>query len=86
MQQLVNFMCASFVGCTGPQQAAVAIIRLSGPEAVPIAAAVFRSGGSSGGNGDGTGTEWQPTSHRMYYGTAVGPDGSVLDEVIFCTR
>ncbi len=50
----------------------MAIIRLSGPDAVAIAGAVFRGGG---------GAAWPPTSHRLCYGTAVGADGAVLDEV-----
>lgn len=68
-------------GVTGPHQAAVAIIRLSGPKAVAIAGAVFRSGTRTSGGSGGSSVDWEPTSHRMYYGTAVGPDGTVLDEV-----
>lgn len=60
------------------QQSAVAIIRLSGQDAVPIAQRVFRTGG-------GRQRGWQPESHRVYYGKAVGGDGAVLDEVPFFT-
>ena len=80
---------------TGAQQGAVSIIRLSGPEAVPIAQRVFRTGGGGrkqeqqqqqqrqqgGGEGAAAGAAWEPESHRVYYGRAVDGQGRVLDEV-----
>lgn len=59
---------------TGPPgQGAVSIIRVSGPRALAVAAAVFRpaAGGASGKE-----AEWRPRSHRVYYGVACDPSAS----------
>lgn len=61
---------------TGMGGGAVAIIRISGSEAVEVAAKLFRPNGRFQFN-------WRPASHRVYYGTAVDPeDEGVLDEVL----
>ncbi|GAX77543.1 hypothetical protein CEUSTIGMA_g4987.t1 [Chlamydomonas eustigma] len=60
---------------TGISQGSVAIIRLSGSEAVQMAARVFRPGGKFKFN-------WGPESHRVYYGTAVDGEENALDEVL----
>ncbi|GIL86170.1 hypothetical protein Vretifemale_14570 [Volvox reticuliferus] len=60
---------------TGMSHGSVAIIRVSGTEAVSIAARVFRPGGRFRFG-------WQPQSHRVYYGTAVDGDERLLDEVL----
>ena len=60
----------------GAQQGSVAIIRLSGPEAVQIAASVFKP---SQGR-----TSWAPKTHRIYHGYVLDGDGSIIDEVSPC--
>ncbi|KXZ55825.1 hypothetical protein GPECTOR_2g1376 [Gonium pectorale] len=60
---------------TGMSHGSVAIIRVSGSDAVPTASKVFRPGGRFR-------FDWQPKSHRVYYGTAVDGDETVLDEVL----
>lgn len=61
---------------TGPQQAAVAIIRVSGPEAISVAGQVFRHRNKRNFG------SWQPVTHRVYYGNAVNRAGQNLDEVL----
>lgn len=56
----------------------MAIVRLSGNDAVATAQRVFQP---AGGRRQPQQQPWQPDSHRVYYGRAVGPDGAVLDEV-----
>lgn len=59
--------------CTPPGEGGVGIVRLSGPEAVPIAARLFRSArGKVLGEG----------AQRVYYGHVHAQDGHVLDEVL----
>lgn len=58
---------------TGAQQGSVAIIRLSGPEAVAIASAVFRPSRRK--------ASWVPKTHRIYHGHVLDADGSIVDEV-----
>ncbi|GFR47846.1 hypothetical protein Agub_g9626, partial [Astrephomene gubernaculifera] len=60
---------------TGMSHGSVAIIRISGSDAVAIASKVFRPGGR-------VRADWRPESHRVYYGTAVDPEGRLLDEVL----
>ncbi|GLC38814.1 hypothetical protein PLESTB_000713000 [Pleodorina starrii] len=60
---------------TGMSHGSVAIIRLSGTDAVAIASKVFRPGGRFRFG-------WQPETHRVYYGTAVDGDERLLDEVL----
>jgi tRNA modification GTPase len=83
---------------TPPGAGAISIIRLSGPRAVPIAAAVFRAGSptSAGGPELASGNGFGPRdlgsaehdrpafkSHRLYYGHVVDPiEGRILDEVL----
>lgn len=59
---------------TGAQQGSVAIIRLSGPEAVRIASAVFKPSQRK--------SSWAPKSHRIYHGHVLDTDGSIVDEVL----
>lgn len=61
---------------TGMAHGSVAIIRISGSEAVPIASKVFRPGGRYR-------LGWAPATHRIYYGTAVDSEEKLLDEVLF---
>lgn len=57
---------------TPPGEGAIAVLRLSGPEALSMASRLFRRRG----NGD-------LQSHRFYYGTVVDPaDERVVDEVM----
>lgn len=59
------------------QKAAVAIVRVSGSEALDIAGKIFRLRSKE--------RTWNPKSHRVYFGDAVDPNGHVLDEVFrFC--
>lgn len=58
---------------TGAQQGAVSIIRLSGRDAVAVAAGVFKPAASG---------PWSPESHRVYYGTVVDEQGARVDEVL----
>jgi tRNA modification GTPase len=55
-------------------QGSVAIIRVSGSDAVQVAARMFRPGGKFR-------FDWRPESHRVYYGKAVDGDEVVIDEV-----
>lgn len=62
---------------TPPGHGAISIIRLSGPGALPIAAAIFRPPGGA------FSTSEFFESHRLYYGHVVDPKGGrVLDEVL----
>eukprot|EP00803_Ostreobium_quekettii_P003579 evm.model.scf_642.3 EVM.evm.TU.scf_642.3 scf_642:23019-31499(-) len=61
---------------TGAQQSAVAIIRISGSAAVPIARKVFQQQSSQNGQ------IWNPQSHRVYFGHVVGDKDTILDEVL----
>ena len=51
----------------------MAIIRLSGPESVSIAKAVFSR--------SRTQPSWTPKTHRIYHGHVLDIDGSIVDEV-----
>ena len=60
----------------GPaQEGAVAILRISGYHAVPLATTVFRPGHKPPGS-------WRPRSHRVYHGHACHASGAVIDEVM----
>ncbi|KAK9827404.1 hypothetical protein WJX81_008606 [Elliptochloris bilobata] len=68
---------------TGAQPgAAVAIVRLSGPEAVAVAQRVFRQSGGHRGDQGGTQAPWQPETHCVYHGRLVDDSGAALDEVL----
>ncbi len=57
----------------GAQQGSVAIIRLSGPDAVQIASSVFVPSSSK--------KQWTPKSHRVYHGHVLDAEGGIVDEV-----
>lgn len=57
----------------GAQQGSVAIIRLSGPDAVQIASSVFVPSSSK--------KAWMPKTHRVYHGHVLDTEGGVVDEV-----
>ncbi len=60
---------------TAMGQGGIGIVRLSGPEALPIARALFAPADAIGWH--------QPTSHRFYYGHIVDPQSSqAVDEVL----
>lgn len=54
----------------------MAIIRLSGPEAVHIASLVFKPSQRK--------SSWMPKSHRIYHGHVLDSDGAMVDEVRPC--
>ena len=67
----------------------IGIIKISGPEALPIARSIFKPKDStlnpnSGNLGQaGSSGPFQFSSHRLYYGHIVDPDnGRLLDEVL----
>lgn len=61
---------------TGPPgQGAVSIVRVSGPRAVAVAAALFRPVGASVASSSSS-SSWQPRSHRVYYGVICDPSAS----------
>ncbi|GBG71736.1 hypothetical protein CBR_g9146 [Chara braunii] len=71
---------AAIVTAVAGQQGAVAIVRLSGRDAIAITSRVFqpaRKRRKAGGN-----ATWRPESHRVEYGTVVDGDGRPVDEVI----
>ncbi len=57
----------------GAQQGSVAIIRLSGPDAVQIASSVFVPSSSK--------KHWTPKTHRVYHGHVLDAEGGIVDEV-----
>lgn len=54
----------------------MSIIRLSGPDSVPIAQRLFRPSGRRDAS-------WQPCSHCIYHGQLTDLQGSSVDEVPF---
>ncbi len=58
------------------QEGAVAVIRISGAQAVAVAMDIFRSGHQQH-------AVWDPRSHRVYHGHACDDSGEILDEVNF---
>jgi tRNA modification GTPase len=63
----------------------IGIIKISGPNALPIAESIFRRSGYTAGSAqDSCGPRsFSPQSHRMYYGHIVDAEkGQVLDEVL----
>jgi tRNA modification GTPase len=76
MQTSANDTIAAIA--TPPGIGGVGIVRLSGPEALAIARRIFRLPGKRG-----EAAEWQPESHRLYYGHAIQPrTGQTLDEAL----
>lgn len=64
--------------CTPPGEGGVGIVRLSGPKAIPIAEALFRSA---------RGVRLGEGKQRMYYGHLLDTEGRTLDEVlVHCMR
>ena len=61
--------------CVGMQKAAVAIVRISGSEALTIAEHIFQSKSRNG-----NARTWIPETHRIYFGDPVDHNGTVLDE------
>ncbi|KAK9814788.1 hypothetical protein WJX72_011484 [[Myrmecia] bisecta] len=64
---------------TGAQQGSVAIIRLSGTDAVHIAGEIFCR---SAAKGPSPGASWRPKTHRVYHGHVLAAAGNILDEVL----
>lgn len=59
----------------------IGIIKISGPEALPIAASVFRKSGASSASAGPPRDRFE--SHRIYHGHVVDPEsGQIIDEVI----
>jgi tRNA modification GTPase len=56
---------------TPPGEGGIGIIRLSGPDAQPIALRIFRPVRPG-----------RLRSHRVRYGHVIGPDGQVIDEAL----
>lgn len=65
----------TFVQAGPAQEGAVAIIRISGSNAMRMAMAVFQAGHKPHGG-------WKPRSHRVYHGHACSATGGIIDEVI----
>jgi tRNA modification GTPase len=64
--------------CTPPGEGGVGIVRLSGPQAIPIAEALFRSA---------RGVRLGESKQRMYYGHFLDAEARTLDEVlVHCMR
>lgn len=55
----------------------MAILRLSGADALAVTSRIFREG-RMGKAGAG---QWQPETHRIYYGHVVDDQGDLVDEV-----
>ncbi|XP_044947978.1 tRNA modification GTPase MnmE-like isoform X2 [Hordeum vulgare subsp. vulgare] len=66
---------AAIVTSLGGGPAAVGVVRLSGADAVAVAARVFRPARKSP-------APWRPRSHSVEYGLALDGDGGVIDEVL----
>ncbi|HEY7358997.1 MAG TPA: tRNA uridine-5-carboxymethylaminomethyl(34) synthesis GTPase MnmE [Ktedonobacterales bacterium] len=76
MQTSANDTIAAIA--TPPGIGGVGIVRLSGPESLAIARRIFRRAGKQQHAAD-----WQPESHRLYYGHAIQPrTGQTLDEAL----
>src|SRR5579871_417403 len=76
MQTSTNDTIAAIA--TPPGIGGVGIVRISGPEALAIARRIFRRSGKRE-----SAVDWQPESHRLYYGHAVQPrTGQTLDEAL----
>lgn len=65
---------------TGGHSGSVAIIRLSGPDAIAFSTKLFRPGPP--GSSPTAPPAFQPASHRIYYGHVVDAAGSTVDEIL----
>jgi len=70
---------------TPPGSAGIGIIKISGPDAVSIASAIFlktaKKEASAAGSNPGYPAQWE--SHRLYHGHIIDPEtGRTLDEVL----
>ncbi|KAJ8541416.1 hypothetical protein K7X08_002232 [Anisodus acutangulus] len=70
---------AAIVTSLGGPAAAVGIIRLSGPSAVPIVGCVFRPKVNKKKR---NASEWKPKSHVIEYGVVSDSQGNMIDEVL----
>ncbi|XP_019251998.1 PREDICTED: uncharacterized protein LOC109230953 isoform X2 [Nicotiana attenuata] len=70
---------AAIVTSLGGPAAAVGIIRLSGPSAVPIVGRVFHPKLKKKKRSS---SEWRPKSHVIEYGVVSDSNGNVIDEVL----
>ncbi|PHT50752.1 tRNA modification GTPase MnmE [Capsicum baccatum] len=70
---------AAIVTSLGGPAAAVGIIRLSGPSAVPIVGRVFHPKVKKKNRSS---SEWRPKSHVVEYGLVSDSHGNVIDEVL----
>ena len=66
---------------TGASQGAVAVVRISGRDALHVGARMFRRG-ARGEAGRSTPSNWMPKSHRVYYGHVVDDRRCVVDEAL----
>lgn len=75
---------AAIVTPVVPQAGSVGIVRLSGEDALAIASCVFSHGkpASESKESKSKSFEKYAKSHRVYYGSAHGREGEVLDEVL----
>lgn len=71
---------AAIVTSLGGPAAAVGIIRLSGPSAVPIVGRVFHPKVKKKKRSS---SDWRPKSHVVEYGVVSDSHGNVIDEVLF---
>lgn len=69
---------AAIVTSLGGPAAAVGIIRLSGPSAVPIVGRVFHPKLNKKKRSS---SDWRPKSHVIEYGVVSDSNGNVIDEV-----
>ncbi|XP_059279832.1 uncharacterized protein LOC132033774 [Lycium ferocissimum] len=74
-----NSTIAAIVTSLGGPAAAVGIIRLSGPSAVPIVGRVFHPKVKKKKRSS---SEWRPKSHVVEYGVVSDSNGNVIDEVL----
>jgi len=66
---------------TGASQGAVAVVRISGRDALHVGARMFRRGSGSDARRSRT-SHWLPKSHRVYYGHVVDERRRVVDEAL----
>lgn len=69
-----------------PQAGGVAIVRMSGPEAVRIARDVFQPGQPKKQRPQKSKDAWKLVSHNALYGGVYGKAGELIDEARGCRR